>query len=139
MPEHIVRGFYYAGIHLLFASVVCLAALALTPIPRGSVTTKYWIWLATSLNFFFPAGAVLDRLWAAHLSWARPIGIIGGQINDILQNAAASELLGIVWLLGAALMFVRLCRRIRAERHSMLETRPGFLAHGVPVQFACDA
>src|SRR4051812_41474002 len=98
MPEHIVRGFYYAGIHLLFASIVCLGALALTSIPRGSATAKYWIWLATSLNFFVPSGAALDRLWAAHLSWARPIGVIGGEIHDILQNAAASEALGVVWL-----------------------------------------
>lgn len=135
MPEQIVRAFYYTGIHLLCASIVCLSALALTSIPRGSATTKYWIWLATSLNFFFPAGAVLDRLWAAHLSWARPLGIIGGEINDILQNSAASAVLGMAWLLGAALMFMRLCWRIRAERRSIREERPRFLAHGVPVKF----
>jgi beta-lactamase regulating signal transducer with metallopeptidase domain len=138
MPEHIVRAFYYAAVHLMFASIVCLAALALTSVPRGSATTKYWIWTATSVNFFLPVGAILDRLWAAHLSWARPLGIIGGEINEILQNAAVATLLGVVWLLGAILMLVRLCWRIRAERRSTREERPGFLAHGVPVLFAAN-
>ena len=62
MPEQIVRAFYYAAIHLMFASIVCLAALALTSVPRGSATTKYWIWTATSVNFFLPVGAIFDRL-----------------------------------------------------------------------------
>jgi beta-lactamase regulating signal transducer with metallopeptidase domain len=112
--------------------------LALTSIPLGSATTKYWIWTATSLNFILPLAAVLDRLWAAHLSWARPLGIIGGEINDILQNTAAAAVLGALWLLGAALMLVRLHRRIRAERHGTGTERPAFLAHGVPVQFAAS-
>jgi beta-lactamase regulating signal transducer with metallopeptidase domain len=138
MPDYLVRAFYYAAIHLMFASIVCLAALALTSVPRGSATTKYWIWTATSVNFFLPVGAILDRLWATHLSWARPLGIIGGEINNILQNTAVAALLGVVWLLGATLMLVRLCWRIRAERGSTGEERPGFLAHGVPVQFAAN-
>jgi beta-lactamase regulating signal transducer with metallopeptidase domain len=138
MPEHIVQAFYYAAIHLTFASIVCLAALALTSGSRGSATTKYWIWAAASVNFFLPLGAILDRLLATHLSWARPIGIIGGPMNDMLQNAAAAALLAVVWLLGATLMLVRLCRRILAERGSTREERPGFLAHGVPVQFAAN-
>jgi beta-lactamase regulating signal transducer with metallopeptidase domain len=136
MPEHIVRAFYYAGIHLLYASIVCLLASALTSIPRGSATTKYWIWLAASLNFFLPVAAVLDRLAAAHLSWASPLGIIGGAINDLLQNAWASAVLGLTWLLGAALMFTRLCWRIRAEHRTTSEERRGFLAHGITVEFA---
>jgi BlaR1 peptidase M56 len=89
-------------------------------------------------QFLLPLGAILDRLWAAHLSWARPLGIIGGPINEILQNASVGALLGAVWLLGATLMLVRLCWRIRAERRGTREERPGFLAHGVPVQFAAD-
>jgi bla regulator protein blaR1 len=139
MPEHIVRAFYYAAIHLLFASIVSLAVLALTSARRGSATTKYWIWAATSVNFFLPLGAILDRLWASHLAWARPLGIIGGEVNDILQNTAVAALLGVVWLLGATLMLVRLFRRIRAERRLTREERPGFLAHGIRVQFAANA
>jgi beta-lactamase regulating signal transducer with metallopeptidase domain len=138
MPEHIVPAFYYAAIHLMFASIVSLAALALTSVPRGSASAKYWIWTATSVNFFLPAGAILDRLWATHLSWARPLGIIGGEIHDMLQNPAVATLLGVVWLLGATLMLMRLGWRIRAERRGIREERPGFLADGVPVQFACN-
>jgi beta-lactamase regulating signal transducer with metallopeptidase domain len=138
MPEHIVRAFYYAAIHLMFASIVSLAALALTSVRRGGATTKYWIWTATSLNFFLPVGAILDRLWATHLTWARPLGSIGGEVNDILQNSAVAALLGVVWFLGATFMLVRLCRRIRAERRFTREERPGFLAHGVLVQFAAN-
>ena len=138
MPEHIVRAFYYAAIHLMFASIVSLAALALTSVRRGSATTKYWIWTATSVNFFLPVGAILDRLWASHLSWARPLGIIGGEVNDILQNAAVTALLGVVWLLGVSFMLVRLFRRIHAERRLTREERPGFLADGVPVRFAAN-
>lgn len=139
MPESIVRAFYYAGIHLLYASIVCLAALVLTSIPRGSATTRYWIWLAACLNFFLPVAAVLDRLSAGHLDWAHPIGIIGGPINDVLQNFAASAVLGVIWLIGAALMLVRLCRRVRAEQCIIDEERPRFLTHGIPVHFASDA
>jgi beta-lactamase regulating signal transducer with metallopeptidase domain len=138
MPEYIVRAFYYAAIHLLFASIVCLAALALTSVPRGSATTKYWIWTATSVNFFLPLGAILGRLGSTYLSWARPLGIIGGEIHDILQNATLTALLGVVWLLGAALMMARLYSRIRAERRGTRAERPGFLAHGVPVQFVAN-
>jgi len=138
MPEHIVRAFYYAAIHLMFASIVCVAALALTSFPRGSAATKYWIWTATAVNFFLPVGAILDRLWTAHLSWARPLGIIGGEIHDIRQNAAVSALLGVVWLLGATLMLARFCLRIRAERRGTREERPGFVAYGVPVQFTAN-
>ncbi len=54
MPEHIVPAFYYAAIHVMFASIVCLAVLLLTSVARGSAATKYWIWTATSVNFFLP-------------------------------------------------------------------------------------
>lgn len=138
MPEQIVRAFYYAAVHLTFASIVCLAAWVLTSVPRASATTKYWVWTATSVNFFLPVGAILDQLWATHLAWARPLGIIAGEIQDILHSVALVALLGVVWLLGATLMLVRLCGRILAERRSTREERPGFLAHGVPVQFAAD-
>ncbi len=138
MPEHIVRAFYYAAIHLTFASIVSLAALALTSVRRGSASAKYWIWTATSVNFFLPLGAILDRLWATHLSWARPLGIIGGEVNGILQNTTLAALLGVVWLLGATLMLVRLLRRMRAERRLTRAERPGFLADGVPVRFAVN-
>jgi len=141
MHEHIARTVYYLGVHLVFASMVWLAAWFLTWIPRGSATTKYWIWVATSLNFILPLGAVLDRLWRAHLAWATPLGAIGTAGLVAAENAA---LISAVWLLGATLMFTRLCLQIRSERRqaqaaagrSAPNPRPVLLAHGIPVRFA---
>lgn len=143
MHEHITRALYYFDIHLLYASIVGLAAWALTSILGGSATTKYWIWVATSLNFILPVGAVLDKSWSSHLSWAAPLGIIGGFANTISRGRTAT-MLSVVWLLCATLMFVRLCLRISAERRDTSATAgqsarlssPGFLAQGIPVRFA---
>jgi beta-lactamase regulating signal transducer with metallopeptidase domain len=143
MLEHITRGLYYFEVHLLFASVVGLVAWVLTSIMRGSATTKYWIWVATTLNFFLPLGAVLDKVFASRLSWATPLGVIGDAANSITQGSAATTLL-MVWLLGAILMFTRLCFRIRAgRRHAQVaagqgafEAQQNFIADGVPVRFA---
>jgi len=145
MHEHIARALYYFQIHLLYASVVGLAALALTSSRGGSATTKYWIWVATSLNFILPVGAVFDKLWSSHLSWATPLGTVGGFANTISEGPAAAAL-SVVWLLGATLMLTRLGLRIRIERRDaqatagqgVLEPRPGFLAHGVPVKFGAS-
>ena len=144
MHEHIARTLYYLQVHLLFASSVWLAAWMLTSIPRGSATTKYWIWVATSLNFILPMGAVLDRLWASHLSWATPLGVMGEVGAGISENKPLAAALCVVWLLGAALMFTRLGLRIRADRRdarattvqSVLNPSLSLLAHGVPVRFA---
>jgi len=144
MLEHIARPLYYIGVHLLYASIVWFAAWILTSIPRGSATTKYWIWLATSLNFVLPLGAVLDKLLAPHLSWARPLKVIGAAGLGIAENATLAVVLGLVWLIGATVMFTRLGLRIRTERRDARgmsgqgahDERPGFLAHGVPVKFA---
>ena len=92
MHEHIARALYYFDIHLLYASIVGCVAWALTSIPGGSATTKYWIWVATSLNFILPVGAVLDKLWAPRLSWAAPLGIIGDFANTISQGRTATIL-----------------------------------------------
>jgi beta-lactamase regulating signal transducer with metallopeptidase domain len=143
MHEHITRALYYCDIHLLYASTVGLAAWALTSIRGGSATTKYWIWVATSLNFIVPVGAVLDKSWSSHLSWAAPLGVVGEFANNISRGRTAI-ILSVVWLLGAALMLTRLCLRIRAEHRDTsvtasqggLLSRPGFVAQGVPVRFA---
>ncbi len=145
MLEHITRGLYYFGVHLLYASLVCLAAWVLTSIPRGSATTKYWIWVVTALNFIFPLGAIVDRFWTSHLSWATPLSIIGVVASRITQSPTAGVLC-VVWLLGATLMFTRLCLRISAERgdakamagQNPREPRRSFYAHGVPVRFVAS-
>jgi beta-lactamase regulating signal transducer with metallopeptidase domain len=142
MPEHIAQSLYYLQVHLMFASLVWFAAWILTSIPRGSATAKYWIWLATWLNFVLPLGAVLDRFLAPHLSWATPLHVVANV--GISRSAPVATVLGVAWLLGASLMFTRLCLRIRADRRDSQETggqtavhaREGLLALGIPVRFA---
>lgn len=142
MHEHIARGLYHLQVHLLYASIVCLAAWVLTSIPRGSATTKYWIWVATSLNFILPLGAVLDKFWASHLSWATPLGAFGDVASSISRGRAAAVLC-VVWLLGATFMLTRLCLRIRADHRdaqamageSAFDASPSLPGYGVPVMF----
>jgi beta-lactamase regulating signal transducer with metallopeptidase domain len=141
MHEHIARVLYYFGIHLLFASIVGLAAWALTSIRGASATTKYWIWVATSLNFILPLGAIVDRLWGSQLLWAAPLGLIGDLAYNVSAGPAA-VVLAAVWLLGALAMLVRLAARIRAERREARlaaglgrnDARPSFFAHGIAVR-----
>ena len=141
MIEHIARGVYYVEIHLLYASIVWTTAWILTSIRGASATAKYWIWVAASLNFILPLGAVIDKLWASHLSWARPIGLIGDVGVSVARNAGVVAL---VWFLGATLMLARLWLRVRSERRiaegpaareDATETRWNSLAHGVPIRF----
>jgi beta-lactamase regulating signal transducer with metallopeptidase domain len=140
MLEHITRGLYYFEVHLLFASIVGFVALVLTSIRGGSATTKYWIWVATMLNFLLPVGAVLDKVFASRLAWATPLGVIGDAANSISHSPTVSAL----WLVGAILMFTRLWFRIRAGHRddqvasggSALEPTRTFIADGVPVRFA---
>src|ERR1700736_2119999 len=139
MHEHIARGVYYCGVHLLFASMVWLAAWALTSMLRGSATPKYWIWLTTSLNFILPVGAVLDKSFASHLSWAAPLGMVGPLGVGVADHATV---IGSVWSAVAILMFARLLLRVRAER-DVRETAdqaapgrtPGWLVRGIAVRF----
>jgi len=92
-------------LHLLYASIVWIAAWLLTSIPRGSATMKYWIWVATSINFALPLSALPARWWPSTVGWfVAPLGIEG-----LPWNLAG------VWAAGAALMFVRLALRIRFD------------------------
>ena len=142
MHEHIARAIYYLSIHLLFASIVAATAWALTSTLRASATTKYWIWVATALNFFMPTGALIDKLWAPHLTWAYPLGAIGGPIWDITQGRTA-VILATVWIVGAAAMLIRLVSRVSREHRdsqapaTLTNTARSseFLADGIPVSF----
>lgn len=142
MHEHIARAMYYLSVHLLFASFVGLAAWALTSIRGASATTKYWIWVVTALNFIVPTGAVADKLWAPHFSWAAPLGVIGGPIWDLTEGRTAM-VLAVIWITGAFAMLVRLISRIHRERREAqvpagLNDRgmaSNFVAHGIPVRF----
>jgi beta-lactamase regulating signal transducer with metallopeptidase domain len=144
MHEHIARAIYYCEIHLLFTSMVWFAAWLLTSIPAGSATTKHWIWLATSLNFMLPLGAMFDKLWAPYLSWATPLGPVGEVGARISENEPVAAALCAVWLLGAMLMLARLWQRIAAGNRDAgvsapvqgaPELRRSLLVQGVPVKF----
>src|SRR5215475_3526679 len=122
--EHIARAIYYLSVHLLFASVVAAIAWTLTSTLRASATTKYWIWVATALNFVLPTGALIDKLWAPHFPWAAPLGVIGGPVWDLTQGRVA-VILAALWLTGSILTLLRLMSRIRDERRDAI-----YLAHG---------
>ena len=66
MHEHVAPAVYYLEVHLLYASIVCLAAWVLTSLWKGNATWKYWIWVATSLNFIVPLGGFFNRFGASH-------------------------------------------------------------------------
>jgi len=142
MHEHIARTMYYFGIHMLYASIVACAAWALTSIRGGSATTKYWIWVVTTLNFIVPTGALVDKLWGQHLTWAAPLGVIGDAAWNLTQGRTA-VVLALAWLFGSLAMSMRLIWRIRAACRDAqyLGTlrergvRDSFIAEGFPVNF----
>jgi hypothetical protein len=144
MHESITHAIYYFGVHLVYSSIVWLAAWFLTSIPCGSATTKHWIWLATAFNFVLPLGAVFDTFWAPYIFWAAPLGKIGDVGVALSKNAPAATLLCGIWLIGLVLMLARLCVRIATEHRtaratageSTLTTSRSFLAGGVLVRFA---
>jgi beta-lactamase regulating signal transducer with metallopeptidase domain len=137
---------YYLSVHLLFASIVASSAWALTSILRASATTKYWIWVATAFNFVLPSAALIDKLWSPHLTWARPLGAIGGPVWNLTQGRTA-VILGVIWMAGAISMLIRLISRIRRERREGQALAPltdrgrtaHFLADGIPVSYGHPA
>lgn len=140
MHEHLTRGFYYVQIQLLYASAVWIAAWIATSARGTSDTAKYWIWVATSVNFIVPVGAIVDVFSAYRLTWARPLGLVGSAANAVSQSRWAAAL-ALVWLAGAAVMAARLLARIRAERRPA--RRAGLRspairtsAAGIPVELA---
>ena len=142
MHEHIARAMYYFSVHLLYASIVGSAAWVLTSTWAASATTKYWIWAVTAFNFVVPSGALIDKFWARHLTWARPLAAIGGPIWDMTEGRTA-VVLTVIWIAGAFFMLMRLMSRLRRERCEAqapvdLSDRgatSNFVADGVPVSF----
>ncbi len=115
MREHLTHAIYYSEVHLLYASIVCLAAWALTSIPWGSASTKHWVWLITALNFILPLGAIFDGLLAPHIFWATPLALVGALGAFIADNTPLAVTLGVIWLTGSTAMLARLCIRIAAD------------------------
>jgi beta-lactamase regulating signal transducer with metallopeptidase domain len=136
---HIAPAIYYFEVHLLYASLVCCAAWILTRLPLGSATLKYWIWVATALNFMVPLGGFIDEFGATRISWARPLSALGDAGVAASRSTAAAVLL-LVWLLVTATLTARLWLRLRSERRSALGVagapRAALYVRGVPVSFA---
>jgi len=68
----------------------------------------------TAFNFVVPSGALIDKLWARHLTWARPLAAIGGPIWDMTEGRTV--VLSVIWIDGAFFMLMRLMSRLRRER-----------------------
>src|ERR1700730_9959890 len=124
MVDQIVRVSHDIEVHLLYASIVWLAAWLLTSLQRGSATAKYWIWVATSVNFVVPLSAVPGRFWPSRLSWLTPRNIILAAGDGISLSVPRVTVLWVVWLAGAALMLTRLGLRIHAEHRDGESTDP---------------
>jgi hypothetical protein len=90
---------YHFGVHLLYASMVGSAAWVLTSIRGTSATTKYWIWVVTAVNFVVPSGALIDKLWAPHLTWSEPLRAIVGLVRYLTQGRTAVVLV-VIWING---------------------------------------
>jgi beta-lactamase regulating signal transducer with metallopeptidase domain len=143
MREHIAPFAYYFEVHLLYASIVCLAAWTLTSIRSASATWKYWIWVVTSLNFAVPLAGFFDRFGASHVSWARQLGGLDAVGIAISHSPAAAAVLVGVWICGTSLMLARLVLRVQADRreaHAAANDPRGagrdYRVHGVPVRFS---
>jgi len=147
MHEHIAPAVYYFEVHLLYASIACLAAWVLTSIWNGAATAKYWIWVATSLNFMVPFGGFFNGFGASRIRWATQLPGLDAVGIGISRNLSLGALLFAVWLTGALLMSARLLVRLaRDRREARAAAEPGsgvpggamlargVVANGVPVR-----
>ncbi len=144
MHEHVAPAVYYCEVHLLFASIVCLAAWVLTSMWNGAATAKYWIWVATSLNFLVPFGGFFNGFGASRISWATQLGGLDAVGIGISRNLSIGALLFGAWLAGALLMSARLLARLAQDRREARSApergapvfERGAVAHGVPVRLS---
>lgn len=143
MHEHIAPAVYYLEVHLLYASIVCIAAWILTSLWNGNATWKYWIWVATSLNFVVPVGGFCNRFGASPVAWARQLSGLDSIGIGISRHLTLGALLFGIWLCGAGFMAARLLRMWRdrcetpagVDQNSRLP-KHRFLAYGVPVMLS---
>ncbi len=144
MHEHVAPAVYYLEVHLLYASIVCLAAWVLTSLWKGNATWNYWIWVATSLNFIVPLGGFFNRFGASPVSWATQLSGLDDLGIGISRNLTLGAVIFGVWLSGAVLMLARLVLRMRRDHrnvrggvgHAPPRLGEGFLAHGIPVRLS---
>lgn len=134
--EHLAPALYFLQVHLLYATLVAFGAWALTPLRRASVTAKFWVWTAASLNFALPVGGFIDRFGATDFPGARQLGPLAAFDLKLAQHPLLAALLCALWLSGAVLMLARLAVRIvreRRERGRDALGAPDFRVRGVPV------
>ena len=141
MHEHVAPAIYYFEVHLLYASLVGLAAWALTSLWRGAATAKYWIWVATSLNFLVPFAGFFNGFGASRIPWATQLAGLDAVGIGISRNLPLGALLFVVWVGGALLMGARLVLRLARDRRATPADARGSadfgrsaLAGGVPVR-----
>jgi beta-lactamase regulating signal transducer with metallopeptidase domain len=149
MHEHVAPAVYYLEVHLLYASIVSLAAWALTSRWPGNATWKYWIWVATSLNFIIPLGGFFNRFGGAPVAWATQLSGLDDVGISISRNLVVGIVLFGVWLFGAVFMLARLLVRMQRERRdariadgqNSARVKQRLLVHGVPVRVSamCEA
>ena len=77
----------------------------------------------SAFNFVMPVGALIDKLWAPHLTWAYPLGAIGGPVWDMTEGRRAA-VLAVIWIAGAFAMSMRLISRIHTERREYRSCGP---------------
>lgn len=141
MREHIAPFVYYLEVHLLYASILCLGAWALTSIQGATATWKYWIWVATSINFMVPLGGFFNGFGASRVSWATQIHGLDDIGIGVSRHLTAAAVLFGVWLFGAAVMVARLTVRLHRDRRdtnaagdrTTAPLKRRFLEHGIPV------
>jgi beta-lactamase regulating signal transducer with metallopeptidase domain len=147
MTEHIAPFVYYLEVHILYASILCLVAWALTSIRSAGATWKYWIWVATSINFLVPFGGFFNGFGSSRVSWATQLGGLDDVGIGISRNLTAGVVLLAVWLCGAAFMFARLLVYLYQDRQgeraagdpNTAPLKRRFLVHGVPVTLSVAA
>lgn len=154
MHEHVAPAVYYFEVHLLYASLLCLAAWALTALWKGAATAKYWIWVATSLNFLVPLGGFFNDFGASRIPWATQLAGLDAVGIGISRNLPLGALLSALWVAGALLMGARLLMRLvqgrRARpaggrrsgadcgRNALTHRVALGIAHGVPVRLCAS-
>ena len=116
MREHIAPFVYYLEVHLLYASILCVTACALTSIRGASATLKYWIWVATSINFMVPVAGFFNGFAAARVPWATQLSGLDDVSIGISRNLLAGAIILAVWLCGTAYMLARLLVRLQRNR-----------------------
>ena len=112
------------AVHLLYATIVWIAASLVTSIRSASPTLKYWIWVATSVYFVLPLNALPDRLWPAPVSWFTPANAAARWIDRLTFGTSAT--LYVVWIAGIVVMLARLAVRSRATMRSRGPAVEGF-------------